>query len=144
MHSISTMHFCSLKIGYYALLNHHTTTKSQKLFKIDITFTTFLFFGIFRLFVSYFSLVQGAFMSTNIKTILDIAKFYLNQHTNIRATAQYFGLSKSTIHNYLHYKLKFVDLELFKRVEIQAKLNFDNKHIFGGIATKKKYLQKYK
>lgn len=77
-------------------------------------------------------------MTTNYANLQNIAKYYLSQHTNIRKTAQHFGLSKSTVHNYLH-KLKFVDLPMYRQVEIQAKINFDNKHIYGGIATRKKY-----
>ncbi|MGN1221624.1 MAG: sporulation transcriptional regulator SpoIIID [Christensenellales bacterium] len=77
-------------------------------------------------------------MTTNYANLQNIAKYYLSQHTNIRKTAQHFGLSKSTVHNCLH-KLKFVDLPLYRQVEIQAKINFDNKHIYGGIATRKKY-----
>ena len=70
---------------------------------------------------------------------LEIALYYLTHHSTVRECAIVFGKSKSTVHNYLHHKLKVINPKLYKKVSVQAQLNFNEKHIRGGNATKLKH-----
>ena len=70
---------------------------------------------------------------------IEVANYYLAHKTTVRDCAKYFGKSKSSIHNYLHLYLPKTDPELKKKVSAQAQLNFSEKHIRGGNATRLKY-----
>ena len=59
----------------------------------------------------------------------------------VRATAINFGVSKSTVHKDLTYKLPKVNKNLYLRVKEILELNKSERHIRGGEATKKKYLE---
>lgn len=68
------------------------------------------------------------------------ANFIVNKKTTIRKTAQVFGVSKSTVHNDISKRLKYVNYALFVDVQKVLKENFSLKHIRGGEATRQKYL----
>ncbi len=68
-----------------------------------------------------------------------VAVFFLSNKSTVRETANFFGISKSTAHNYLHKYLITVDKDLFKQVKNLLDTNFEVKHIRGGNATKIKY-----
>ncbi len=70
---------------------------------------------------------------------LEVARYYLTHRSTVRECAIIFGKSKSTIHNFLHTKLKTLNPELYKKVSVLARLNFNEKHIRGGNATKLKH-----
>lgn len=72
-------------------------------------------------------------------TIHLVADYYLREQSTVRKCAQHFGLGKSTIHNYLHKFLPKIDAEKYKKVSALAQLNFSQKHIRGGEATKRKF-----
>ena len=67
------------------------------------------------------------------------ARYIVLTHDTIRKTAQIFGLSKSSVHNDMAKKLPKIDRVLFEKVCLILKENFEEKHIRGGKATKKKY-----
>ena len=71
--------------------------------------------------------------------IIEVANYSLINKTTIRECAKHFGKSKSTIHNYLHLVLPKISPSLYKKVSVQAQLNFNKKHIRGGESTKEKY-----
>ena len=73
------------------------------------------------------------------KRIIDEAHYMINTKKTVREIAKIFNISKSTIHNDLHEKLKYINLELYN--EIKSILNYHKKirHIRGGQSTKKKY-----
>ena len=68
-----------------------------------------------------------------------VADYYIQNKSTVRACAKHFGVSKSTIHNYLHKFLPEVSLEKYEKVSALAQLNFSEKHIRGGLATKLKF-----
>ena len=70
------------------------------------------------------------------------AVFILNNKSTIRECAKYFKLSKSSVHLDLSKRLKKVDLRLYESVKKLLDFNFKNKHIKGGLQTRKKYLKK--
>lgn len=60
----------------------------------------------------------------------------------VRQTALVFGVSKSCVHKDVTAKLKYIDNVLYLKTAAVLKKNFAEKHIRGGIATKKKYQKK--
>ncbi len=70
---------------------------------------------------------------------LEVALYYLTHKSTVRECALIFQKSKSTIHNYLHKRLKKINPKLYKKVSVQAQLNFNKKHLKGGATTKLKH-----
>lgn len=71
---------------------------------------------------------------------LNLAHYILDNHATIRQTAKHFGMAKSTVHYDLIHRLPYVNQDLFLQVKKLLNLNFNQKHIRGGEATKQKYL----
>lgn len=71
--------------------------------------------------------------------ILKIANHILENKSTIRATSQVFRIPKSTIHNYLNSRLKYINYSIYLEVKKLLKENFEIKHIHGGESTKLKY-----
>lgn len=71
--------------------------------------------------------------------IFDEAIYITTKQSTIRETAKAFNISKSTVHKHLSKDLKDIDYELFLNVKKLLDKNFQEKHIRGGLATKKKY-----
>lgn len=68
-----------------------------------------------------------------------IANYIIETKSTIRQTAKVFSMAKSTVHYDLQYRLKYIDSDLFEQVKKILKINFEEKHIRGGEATKNKY-----
>lgn len=60
----------------------------------------------------------------------------------VRACAKKYGVSKSTVHKDLTSRLKFADMQLYAKVKKVLELNKSQRHIRGGLATKRKYMAK--
>lgn len=74
--------------------------------------------------------------------VLMVAKYTIENKTTVRATAKVFGVSKSSIHNYLTKRLPQISQPLYKEVmEILIK-NKEEGVIKGGQATKLRNLKK--
>ena len=71
-----------------------------------------------------------------------LAEYVIETGATVRVTAQHFGVSKSTVHKDLTYKLKKINPKLFKEVGVILALNKSERHLRGGEATKRKYLLK--
>lgn len=71
--------------------------------------------------------------------VLAVAEHIYQTHDTIRKTAKIYGYSKSTIHNDVSIKLKSIDYGLYVKTKQILDENFAEKHIRGGLATKKKY-----
>ena len=69
-----------------------------------------------------------------------LARYIIDNNTTIRKTAQKFGISKSLVHNDVSNILPKVNKTLYFDIKKILDNNFKEKHIRGGIATKKKYL----
>ena len=65
----------------------------------------------------------------------------LENKTTVRATAKKFGISKSTVHKDITYKLKNTNKELYTQVQELLAINKNERHIRGGEATKQKFLR---
>lgn len=71
--------------------------------------------------------------------ILQEGKFIAETGSTVRKTAKAFGVSKSCVHKDVTEKLKYYDDELYEKVKKILAINFSQKHLRGGFATKRKY-----
>lgn len=71
-----------------------------------------------------------------------IAEYVIETGDTVRGAAAHFGMSKSTVHKDLAYKLKYYNASLYKSVKEILELNKSQRHLRGGEATRKKYLKK--
>ena len=68
-----------------------------------------------------------------------LAVYMLENRTTVRAAAQQFGISKSTVHKDLSERLPLYNRSLYLQVKAVLEENKAQRHIRGGIATRKKY-----
>jgi len=59
--------------------------------------------------------------------------------TTVRAAAKKFGVSKSTVHKDIQDRLPQINHSLYLQVKEILEINKAQRHIRGGIATRKKY-----
>jgi len=71
-----------------------------------------------------------------------LAEFVIESGATVRSAASYFGISKSTVHKDLTYKLRMINPHLYDQVKKILDINKSERHIRGGEATRKKYLDK--
>ncbi len=74
--------------------------------------------------------------------VIEEARYIAETGETVRAVAKVFLSSKSTVHKDVTERLKAIDKELYKKVQVVLKRNLDERHIRGGEATRKKYLKK--
>ena len=70
------------------------------------------------------------------------AEYIVETGCTVRACSAHFDISKSTVHKDVAERLQYIDEELFERVQSVLALNLSQRHLRGGDATRKKYLQK--
>ena len=68
-----------------------------------------------------------------------LAVYIIETGATVRATAQHFGISKSTVHKDLQQRLCKCNPALYAQVRPVLELNKQERHIRGGLATRKKY-----
>lgn len=69
-----------------------------------------------------------------------LGRYLVENKSTIRATASYFGISKSTVHKDVTERLEEIDPKLFLKVKHILDKNKSERHLRGGKATKQKYL----
>ncbi len=74
----------------------------------------------------------------------ELGEFLVRNRATVRAAAAHFSVSKSTVHKDVTERLRFVDPGLFALVKEVLEENKSERHLRGGAATKKKYLEKSK
>ena len=79
-------------------------------------------------------------MRTNLEErACDLAAYIIENKATVRAAAAQFGISKSTVHKDLTERLPHVNPGLYKQVRLLLDINKAERHIRGGLATRKKY-----
>ena len=68
-----------------------------------------------------------------------LAAYIIENKATVRAAAKKFGVSKSTVHKDLSDRLPQFNRTLYLRVKAVLEENKAQRHIRGGIATRKKY-----
>ena len=74
-------------------------------------------------------------INTDDRCVL-LGRYIAEHRATVRTTAKVFGISKSTVHKDVSENLKKVNPQLYKQVK---KIHKQERHIRGGIATRKKY-----
>ena len=72
----------------------------------------------------------------------ELGQYVIENSATVRQAAQYYGISKSTVHKDITVKLKYINKSLYKQVKSILNKNKSERHIRGGEATKKKYMIK--
>ena len=70
---------------------------------------------------------------------MELAHYLIENRTTVRAAAKKFGVSKSTVHQDLSERLPLYDRPLYLQVKAVMEENKAQRHIRGGLATRKKY-----
>ena len=68
-----------------------------------------------------------------------LALYIVEHKATVRAAAQKFGISKSTVHKDLRERLPAIHPLLYQQVKQVLDENKAQRHIRGGIATRRKY-----
>ena len=69
-----------------------------------------------------------------------LAEYMIENKATVRAAAQRFGISKSTVHKDVTLKLGYENPALYREVQDLLEKNKAERHLRGGEATRKKYL----
>ena len=69
----------------------------------------------------------------------DLALYIIEHQATVRGAAKQFGISKSTVHKDLSERLPAFNQSLYHQVKSVLDENKAERHIRGGIATRKKY-----
>lgn len=73
------------------------------------------------------------------KRAYDLAVYVIENGATVRAAAQKFGISKSTVHKDLTQRLPKLNSGLYRQVRQVLDENKQERHIRGGLATRRKY-----
>jgi putative DeoR family transcriptional regulator (stage III sporulation protein D) len=69
----------------------------------------------------------------------ELAAYIIENNATVRTAAKEFGVSKSTVHKDLTDRLKTLDRGLYQKVKRVLEQNKAERHIRGGMATRRKY-----
>ena len=72
----------------------------------------------------------------------ELAVYMIETGATVRSAARHFGISKSTVHKDLSQRLPKCNPALFSQVRQILERNKQERHIRGGLATRKKYSRK--
>ncbi len=78
-----------------------------------------------------------SYMVTQRAVIL--GEYILDTGSTVRATAKVFKISKSTVHKDVTERLSHDNPQLYRQVKAGLEKNKQERHIRGGMATRKKY-----
>ena len=73
---------------------------------------------------------------------IELASYIVEENATVRAAAKKFKVSKSTVHKDVSERLKHINGVLYTEVKKVLENNKEERHIRGGMATKRKYLLK--
>ena len=68
-----------------------------------------------------------------------LAEWIIDNRATVRAAAERFGVSKSTVHKDMTERLRKIDRLSYEKVRLILEQNKAERHIRGGNATKRKY-----
>jgi putative DeoR family transcriptional regulator (stage III sporulation protein D) len=73
--------------------------------------------------------------------VMQAAEHILETGATVRACAGKFGVSKTTIHKDMRQRLPALDMQMGLQVDEILKKNLQERHLRGGEATRRKFLQ---
>ena len=68
-----------------------------------------------------------------------LGEYIIDTGATVRATAKVFKISKSTVHKDVTERLFNINRELYRQVDTVLQKNKSERHIRGGLATRRKY-----
>ena len=71
-----------------------------------------------------------------------LGEYIVQSGATVRAAAKVFGISKSTVHKDVTERLEHIDTALWGEVKEVLERNKAQRHIRGGNATRRKYLER--
>ena len=69
----------------------------------------------------------------------ELAVYIIESGATVRAAAEHFKISKSTVHKDISHRLLYINRSLYNQVRRVLDNNKALRHIRGGLATKEKY-----
>ena len=78
---------------------------------------------------------------TIAQRVQELAVYMVETGATVRTAAKHFGISKSTVHKDLSQRLPQYNKRLYLQVRDILEVNKAQRHIRGGMATKKKFEQ---
>ena len=73
------------------------------------------------------------------KRACELAVYIIETEATVRMAAQHFGVSKSTVHKDIAFRLRQLNPDLYHAARAVLDKNKQERHIRGGLATKRKY-----
>ena len=73
------------------------------------------------------------------KRACELAVYMIETGATVRVAARHFGISKSTVHKDLSVRLKQYNYSLYLQARQVLDYNKQQRHIRGGLATRKQY-----
>ena len=73
------------------------------------------------------------------KRACELAVYMIEPGATVRSAARHFGISKSTVHKDLSFRLPRINAQLYAQVRKILDQNKLERHIRGGLATRRKY-----
>ena len=70
---------------------------------------------------------------------VELGEYIIENKATVRKAAKKFGVSKSTVHKDISERLEHINRSLYLQAKAVLDLNKSERHIRGGIATKRKY-----
>lgn len=68
-----------------------------------------------------------------------LAEYIIETGATVRAAAKVFKISKSTVHKDVAQRLKKINPQLYRQAKGVLEINKAQRHIRGGLATRRKY-----
>ena len=81
------------------------------------------------------------YISSGKERCVILASYLVENNTTVRGVAAHFGISKSTVHKDITQALKRVNKPLYYQVKQVLAVNKQERHIWGGEATRQKYIK---
>ncbi len=70
---------------------------------------------------------------------VQLGEYIVHTGSTVRVCAKKYGISKSTVHKDVSQRLKKLDPVLYSQVKHILEINKSERHIRGGMATRRKY-----
>ena len=87
------------------------------------------------------AVIQGGIILKELpnKRAVTLGQYIIDNNATVRAAASEFGISKSTVHKDVSERLRYIAPQLYEKVRDVLDVNKQERHIRGGLATKRKY-----
>ena len=80
------------------------------------------------------------YISTAKERCIILGTYLVENNLTVRAVAQKFGISKSTVHKDVTQTLRRTNIKLYEEVKQVLERNKKERHLRGGEATRQKYI----